>query len=70
MWWYVVIAVVAFAVGLALAPKPSNFTQQPGNVQAPTADEGRDIAVLFGSRDIDGPNVVWFGDIKTSAVKK
>ncbi len=69
--WFFVIALVALVVGYALAPKPSgqqNATQ--GTVEAPTADEGREIPVLFGTRDIKGANVVWYGDIKAVAIKK
>ena len=41
-----------------------------GDIQAPTAEEGREIPVLFGTRDVKGPNVVWYGDFAAVAVKK
>lgn len=71
MWWYVVVFVVALVVGLAMAPKPQS--QPPaglGDIKAPTAEEGREIPVLFGTRDIQGPNVVWYGDLRTVAIRK
>lgn len=71
MWWYIAVFIVALVVGYALAGKgveqPSPAIQE---VEAPTAEEGRAIPVLFGTRDIKGPNVVWYGDIKTVAIKK
>lgn len=68
--WFFVIALVALVVGYALAPKPQNQNAQVGTVEAPTATEGLEIPVLFGTRDLNGPNVVWYGDVKTVAIKK
>ncbi len=71
MWWYVAVFVVALAVSYAMMPKPQS--QSPaglGDIQAPTAEEGREIPVLFGTRDIKGPNVVWYGDLRIVAIRK
>lgn len=71
MWWYVAVFVVALAVSYAMMPKPQS--QPPaglGDIQAPTAEEGREIPVLFGTRDIKGPNVVWYGDLRIVAIRK
>lgn len=68
--WYFVIAIVAIAVGFLFAPKPQGRKMKAGTIEAPTAKEGLEIPVLFGTRLLRGPNVVWYGDIKTTAVKK
>ncbi|MFA5512983.1 MAG: hypothetical protein WC313_11100 [Candidatus Kapaibacterium sp.] len=71
MWWYIAVFVVALVVAYAYAPKPQS--QPPaglGDVKVPTAEEGREIPVLFGTRHIEGPNVVWYGDLKTVAIRK
>lgn len=71
MWWYVAVFVVALVVSYAMMPKPQS--QPPaglGDIQAPTAEEGREIPVLFGTRDIKGPNVVWYGDLRSVAIRK
>lgn len=71
MWWYIAVFVVALVVAYAYAPKPQS--QPPaglGDVKVPTAEEGREIPVLFGTRYIEGPNVVWYGDLKTVAIRK
>lgn len=71
MWPYVVAFIVALVVSYAMIPKPQ--TQPPAGlneINAPTAEEGREIPVLFGTRVISGPNVVWFGDLKAVAIRK
>ena len=71
MWWYVVVFIVALVIAYAAAPKPQS--QPPaglGDINAPTAEDGREIPVLFGTRELKGPNVVWFGHLRTVAVKK
>lgn len=66
--------VAAFVIGLILVatmPKPQDRPQQGlENIKAPTAEEGRAIPVVFGTRLIEGPNVVWYGDISNEAIKK
>jgi hypothetical protein len=70
MWWFVVALVVSMVVSYAMQPKPQ--AQPPaglGEFNVPTAEVGREIPVLFGTRDMSGPNVVWYGDLRTEAVK-
>jgi hypothetical protein len=70
IWWYVAAFFVALVVASALAPKPQS--QPPaglGDITAPTAEEGREIPVLFGTRLLTGPNVVWYGDFSAVPVK-
>lgn len=71
VWWYVAVFVAAVVVSYALAPKPQN--QKPAafeDLQVPTAEEGGEIPVLFGTRDLRSPNVVWYGDLRTVAIRK
>lgn len=68
MFWFAVIFVVAFAIAYATMPKPKGA--ELGTVESPTAEEGRAIPVLFGTRWIKQTNVVWYGDIKADAVRK
>lgn len=70
MWLYFAVFVVTLAASYALAPKSQNAPAPAvGEVDLPTAEEGRTIPVLFGTRPINGANVVWFGDLKTVAIK-
>ena len=65
--WFFVIALVELVVGYALAPKPQTQNATVGTVESPTATGGLEIAVLFGTRLMKGPNVVGYGDAKTVA---
>jgi hypothetical protein len=68
MWIFLIFA--ALVLSFALAPKPQSLPRpELDDLQAPTAEEGREIPVLFGCRDIRGPNVVWYGDLRTVAIK-
>jgi hypothetical protein len=57
-------------VGALLAPHPVG--PQPsalGDFSVPTAQEGRAIPVVFGTCMIKGGNTVWWGDLKSIAIK-
>ncbi|RVA08572.1 VWA domain-containing protein [Mesorhizobium sp. M7A.F.Ca.US.002.01.1.1] len=70
MFWNIIIAIASYALQLALTPKPQNAKPKSlEDFQAPTAEEGREIPVLFGTGDIADPNVTWYGDLKKSAIK-
>ncbi|MBU6952756.1 hypothetical protein KP814_32075 [Hahella sp. HN01] len=66
----IVVWIVATLVQYALAPKPP---QPPAaelkDLDAPTADEGRPIPVVFGTVLVRSANVVWYGDLRTTPIK-
>ena len=69
--WYLVVIVVAALVSVALAPKPPEPKPASlSDVDAPTAEEGRPIPVVFGSVLLRGTNVVWYGDLAADPVRK
>lgn len=71
IWPYIVVFILSVAAGYLLAPKPQSAPPAGLNeINAPTAEEGREIPVLFGTRLLRGPNVVWYGHFKAVAVKK
>lgn len=49
-----------------VAPKPAALE----DFSVPTAEIGREIPVLFGTRWIKSPNVVWYGDLMIEAKKE
>ncbi|MER9309786.1 hypothetical protein NKI51_10750 [Mesorhizobium australicum] len=70
MFWNIVIGILSYALQLALTPKPQNAKPKSlEDFQAPTAEEGREIPVVFGTSDIADPNVTWYGDLGRSAIK-
>lgn len=69
-WQFIVGVAISLIASFVLRPKPQ--TQPPSGlneIKAPTADDGREIPVLFGCKTIRGPNVVWYGDLETEAIK-
>lgn len=71
MWQYIAVWVATLVISSYLRPKP----EQPraaglSDIEVPTAEEGREIGVLFGTEDIKSPNCYWYGDLKAKAVKK
>ena len=71
MWNLVLLFLVSFAVVYATrpkveAPKPAGIDE----FQAPTAESDREIPVLFGSKNLNGPNVVYYGDLVVTPIRK
>lgn len=71
MWGYLAVLVIAAVVSIALAPKPPR--PKPAaldELDAPTAEEGRPIGVVFGEVTVRSANVVWYGDLGSTAIRK
>lgn len=69
-WLLLLLFVATTVVGALLAPHPRG--PQPsalGDFSIPTASEGRAIPVVFGTCIIKGGNTVWWGDLKSKAIK-
>jgi drug/metabolite transporter (DMT)-like permease len=69
-WEYLIVLVVSALISVALAPKPPN--QKPADladIDAPTAEEGKPIPVVFGTVMLSGPNVLWYGALRTTPIK-
>jgi hypothetical protein len=70
MWWSIVYEVVILALTIALAPKPP--TPKAAGITdftLPTADQGRNVPALFGTCNITGANVVWYGALEVVPIK-
>lgn len=68
--WNLILLVASYFLYAALTPKPP--APRPAELtdfDAPTADEGRPIPVVFGAVLLTGPNVVWYGDLGTEPIK-
>lgn len=69
--YYIAILIVSAYVSYALAPKPA--PPKPASIEdfdVPTADEGREIPVAFGTVTVTGPNVIWYGNLATEPISK
>jgi hypothetical protein len=70
MWGYIAVLVISIVASIALRPKPE--TRPPAqleDIEVPTSEEGGEIPVLFGTRDIKSTNCAWWGHFKTKAIK-
>lgn len=68
---WLIVQVALIALSILLAPKPKLENAKPhglGDFQFPTATEGRPVPIVWGTARIKGPNVVWFGDLKTKKI--
>ncbi len=69
--WSVGTLIVSTIITYALMPKPP--TPKPSEItdfEAPTAEEGRPIPVVFGTVKIKGANVLWYGGLFTQPIRK
>ncbi len=70
MWVQIAIMVLSAVISYMLAPKPPvPKAAALGDFQVPTAEQDRAIPVIFGRVKVTGPNVVWYGDLFTIAIK-
>jgi len=70
MFWNIVIGIASFVLNLVLAPKPQNAKAASlEDFEFPVAEEGLEIPVVFGTVNLRGPNVVWYGDLKIKDIK-
>lgn len=69
--WTIAIALLLLIASVALIKTKLSKPKAAGieDFSFPTAAE-RPIQVLAGTRRISGPNVLWYGDLKTSPIKK
>lgn len=64
------IAIVLAVISYALMPKPKPPKQDAASdLEAPTADAGRPIPVIFGDVTIKSPNCLGYWDISTTIQK-
>ena len=67
MWVQLAIIVVMYIISSLLAPKPVIPLAQPPQ-GVPSISDTQPIPVVFGTCDMDAPNVVWYGDLRTDPI--
>lgn len=68
-WSMLVVFIISALVSYALAPKP--IQPKPSALEdfdIPTAEQGRDVPVIFGTVTVKDPNVVWYGNLRSEAI--
>lgn len=65
MFWNIILGLALLILGYLLMPKPKQ--PKPDAVQeleAPTAEAGKPVPVVFGDVILKSPNYNWYGDIR------
>ncbi|NYZ69101.1 hypothetical protein H0A36_24070 [Endozoicomonas sp. SM1973] len=70
--WPAVVAWIGALVLVAVSMRPKQQDQTPvaKDVKIPTNEEGTEIPVVFGTRDIDSPMNGWYGHLRTVPIRK
>lgn len=72
-WVTALLFVFSLVLSEVLRPKLDNEQARPaalGDFRFPTATEGRAVPIIWGTVKLEGPNVVWYGDLEQRAIKK
>ena len=73
MWNYLIVWVGTAVLSALLAPRPKVQDAEPGQIgdkDIPMASQDAPIPVLFGTRVLSQPNVVWWGDVRVIPIRK
>jgi len=57
-----IVGLALMVISYLIMPKPKIDDSAITEADDPTADAGRPIPVLFGTKTIKSPNCLWFGD--------
>lgn len=70
MWAKVALWVISTVISYLLTPKPE--VPKPASLadfDVPVVKEGRELPLIGGTVWIDDPQIAWYGDLKTKAIK-
>lgn len=63
---YITNSIINYLMPTPPAPTPHSLT----DFDAPTAEEGRPVPVVFGTVKLTGPNVLWYGGLYIEAIRE
>jgi|AntAceMinimDraft_6_1070360.scaffolds.fasta_scaffold107734_1 hypothetical protein len=69
--WYVVGAIVLAVITVFLMPKPPPGPKPStvSDVRVPITEEGEEVGAVYGTVWITAPQIVWYGDFSSKAIK-
>lgn len=65
MGWFLflLLGIGLQVIGYLLMPKPKTPKPEAAkDLENPTAEAGRPVAVVFGTMTVTGPNILWYGE--------
>lgn len=68
MWAFFWFLITSIAAAILQKAPPGAKPPGAGDFQVPTAEEGRPIPLCYGTAQVGGPNVTWWGDLNISAI--
>jgi hypothetical protein len=67
--WMALLVVPLYVLSYLLRPKtPKADDPVPGELTATTVNSSSPIPILFGTRLMKQPNLIWYGDIGTTPI--
>lgn len=69
----IIVWVITTVLSALLAPRPKVQDATPGQIgdkDIPMASADAPIPVLFGTRVLSQPNVVWWGDVRVVPIRR
>lgn len=67
--WQIIAYIGMQVLSYLLTPKTTTSTTSASDMEATSVDSASPVPVLFGTRLMTQTNCVWYGDIKTTAIK-
>lgn len=64
-----VMMVIAYAIQMILMPRPENNDAVVGDMDVPTAEDGKTIPVVFGTILLKDSNIIDYFDAQAEAIK-
>lgn len=72
-WFTLLVYAFLFVLSELIRPKPEIEDARPaglGDFNFPTATEGRVVPLVWGTAELKGPNVLWYGDLYREAIEE
>lgn len=73
MWWAVAALVISVAASYVMSSQVASSTRSPSTLEdfdVPTAEDGKQMPVIFGTVTLKSSNIVWYGDLDYKEVKE
>lgn len=68
---YIIIMIVAMLIAYAMMPRPKSVPPPLlSDFNVPTAQDGREVVDIGGTCWVDDPNVLYYGNLRTTPVNK